>query len=390
MTRQLVAAVSSLLALAATGCCLCPRVYRVAPPAVVQGSAPARRSFGVLFIPSGFARRDLPAYRTATDELAKGVLAESPYGRLTADGSGPPRVEFYRIDLVGRHPKVTCRDSGRSQPIRSPPTAGAGPVGTPLDPTRRRASSPRLDLGVELITCDEFWISALGQVAALELARCVRGVDTVVIVVNLDSDVGQTHQAAGTGDIGLAIISVTMPVENLAASSVDGRFVADSAIHLLRHELGHTLGLMDEYFCCQISWPCNARTWPAESQFRAGRNVWKENPGDRLSCSDIETVLRSVGSAPWKVPDTQESGKCFNEGTCLENPNGRLTWCDGLSKVGLWEGAYYRESGYFRSEEKCEMRFVASPFCKVCSNYLEEALDRHSQPQIEEERPAGP
>lgn len=375
------AAVSLIILLVsfASGCCLCPRVYRVGEPSPPAGQSPPPPSFGVLFVPSGFPRRDLPAFWVATEELARSVLAEGPFGSasLPGDPEIPTgdreiRVEFFRIDLVGRHPRQDSSGDKWNQWLRRPAPSPGAPPGTPLDSSRRRASSLPLDLGVEQVKCDELSIGVVGEAAALSLAQCVPGVDVVVIVVNLDCALGFTRQLAGAGDIGLAVVGVDLT----DTPDVGGDFVSIAAVDTLRHELGHVLGLLDEYYCNPTTdRVCAEKDWPTDAQFRHGRNVWREET--ILKCEEGLNGREDLKAIPWKFcdPPSQCCCKVLVEQVVLTPSCDHSQYQD---QCGLWEGAYYRSQGYFRSHQRCVMEECDNPFCPVCFGLLEAALRKHS------------
>lgn len=382
MRGQPVVLLVALCAAFAPGCCLCPRVYRIGEAA---SSLPPPASFGVLFVPSGFTSRELPAFRVATDELARRVPVESPFGPDTAAGREEIRVEFFRIDLVGRHPRRNCESERGKYGLRSPAPSRPVPRGTPIDAARRRASSLPLDLRAEQVRCDELSIGLVGEAAALRLARCVPGVDVVVIVVNVDGIVGHTRQIAGTGDIGFVMIGIPLTASVNDRDCGTGNFVSPDAITSLQHELGHTLGLLDEYDCDPTDPLCDEKDWPSEAQFRAGRNVWKECRSAPLGCSgsQVQNGECNLTTVPWELGCSLTECCCRQvDGQVVvtpEHPEGQHPCADFSSECGLWEGAFYRDQGYFRSHENCRMVEVGMPFCPVCHELLTAALLSYSR-----------
>ena len=45
--------------------------------------------------------------------------------------------------------------------------------------------------------------------------------------------------------------------------------------------------------------------------------------------------------------------------------------------VGLWEGAFYQETGFYRPVDECRMRDSSREFCPVCRDYLLGKLGAH-------------
>ena len=112
------------------------------------------------------------------------------------------------------------------------------------------------------------------------------------------------------------------------------------SLRILVHELGHALGLQDEYERPQAEPP---KPW---------RNI-----------SDFEEPR----ATPWSALATER--------------NDRLTWPSGpewtgpKSAVGTFEGAGYKSTRRYRPSPDCCMRTLESPFCPVCSDFIRDRLD---------------
>ena len=49
------------------------------------------------------------------------------------------------------------------------------------------------------------------------------------------------------------------------------------------------------------------------------------------------------------------------------------------SAIGVFEGANYRSTGYYRSEQNCLMFTRTTRFCQVCSDAIEQVIDEYSR-----------
>lgn len=102
------------------------------------------------------------------------------------------------------------------------------------------------------------------------------------------------------------------------------------------HEFGHAFGgLADEYQC--------GDTGALPSMLEAFPNV---------------TALRDLDLIKWRT--------WINPGTVLPTP---ATWAHA-TELGLFEGAYFHDTGVFRARLTCRMRSLTDAFCEVCSEAI--------------------
>jgi len=107
------------------------------------------------------------------------------------------------------------------------------------------------------------------------------------------------------------------------------------------HEFGHAFGgLADEYACGDTSpLPASLETFP--------------------------NVTAQPGSIKWAA--------WINPGTPLPTP----AFCPDL---GLFEGAYYHDTGVFRPRPSCRMRCLTDTFCEVCSEAIVRSIYNQVRP----------
>jgi hypothetical protein len=136
--------------------------------------------------------------------------------------------------------------------------------------------------------------------------------DKVVALVN-DSTYG------GTGGV-VAVIS-TNPL----------------AVNIAQHELGHSFtGLADEYDLAYPAYPaCSDKTAPA----------CEPNATDQLDRGLTKWTSWISGATPLPTPETAQYA----------------------DSVGLFEGARYQTTGFYRPKQNCLMNALGRPFCPICT-----------------------
>jgi hypothetical protein len=210
-------------------------------------------------------------------------------------------------------------------------------AGLPSPPTIGGSDAPAcLDLGLAArgcppgaTSCRVVWPDVTGLRRAWRLAACAPAFDVVVIVVNSGGWAG-----GGAADMSPPLVVVTL----------DGISSPDTRARLLSHELGHALGLLDEY----------ATGYPDASgapRFHANRNV-----------------ARGGGEVPWK-PLCGAAG-CAEVRACPAPQQGVAA-----PPVGLYEGAFYQSCGYFRASEDCAMQDPEEDFCPACVAYTSKLFE---------------
>jgi len=166
---------------------------------------------------------------------------------------------------------------------------------------------------------DGNYADGAGKVYAL-LQTLMPEYDLVAVVVN-DPEYG------GSGG-GILITSMNSDSAGIAA-----------------HELGHTFaGLGDEYSDAYPGWV------PYEMP----------NVTQQTNRALIKWAPWILGSTPIPTPDTSPYA----------------------SVVGLFEGAEYQTTGWYRPQHSCEMRALGYPYCKVCAETLVKAIYTRIRPIV--------
>jgi hypothetical protein len=375
-----------LLATGPGGCPPCATVYRIA------GKANPKSAYNILFMGSGFGEKELPAYRQVVQEYAEKVLA--------TEGLLPYRdaINVYRIDLTSGPPVSRCPGNG----------CGVGPIGThtssvALGTPVASSSATQDTLEIDLRThqcwdpdgpldteCRILWLHEEGQVRALEQAFCAPNISAVVVIVNLNARAGGGSEDALSAGVGLTVVGAP------AVGATDGSMIGATAVALLEHELGHVLGLYDEY--------TSVAGTPVTSP-RNGRNVWRPNTPAGQGCAAWVPPLKSPNPEfspplPWQSEMDPKCGKGLeicternqpSEDHCpwtpAECPTGHCSmggnYCaaDALGRnesvpPGLWEGAHYQEDCYYRASPHCRMRELdhSGGMCPACRLQINRVL----------------
>lgn len=368
------------LALVLSGCTPTPQAYRIA------GSPASSTTHNVLFLGAGFQTDgELEAYRVAAKALADGLLGDAgkPYADYAAN------LSFWRIDARSGRPIDTSKCAVS---VSSKKAAPCGHLALPELPAKSAASpletvnltgEPVMDedLGVSLCysdtaspgSCLLLWASPDGQKIAAELATTPPDIDTVVILANTQLWSGGTNQDVLSGGQSLVVIGVPLDASG-----------APNGFNLIAHELAHTLGLGDEYTTgsgtpstsasdyanlWQPPDPCYAPvidSGPMSPSGEATRIPWV----DLLACEslidpaldcDYDTKANDYGCPRvyWPTHDLL---------ACPNASHGVKSEC--LSYVGLFEGAFYKDEGYYRPAWNCKMRDSSETFCPACDAWI--------------------
>lgn len=119
-------------------------------------------------------------------------------------------------------------------------------------------------------------------------------------------------------------------------------------LHVLIHEFAHTFGVLgDEYDTTTAS------VGPNDFPLFHNRNV---------------TSITATNDIPWRylIAGTTPIPTCTTAG-------GNCTY----TVPGLYEGANYTTTNWYRPQNICKMRNVYDPFCNTCRNLLSETIIKH-------------
>lgn len=164
------------------------------------------------------------------------------------------------------------------------------------------------------------------------------------------------NYADGAGKV-YALLQALMPEYDLVAVVVNDPEYGGSGGNILitsmnsdsagiaAHELGHTFaGLGDEYSDAYPGWV------PYEMP----------NVTQQTNRALITWTAWILGSTPVPTPDTAPYA----------------------SVVGLFEGAEYQTTGWYRPQHLCEMRALDNPYCRVCAEALVKAIYTRIRPIV--------
>jgi hypothetical protein len=127
----------------------------------------------------------------------------------------------------------------------------------------------------------------------------------------------------------IVIMLVNDPAYGGSGGRISISSVNSAAREIVVHEVGHTFGLLaDEYSSAYPGW------------------VPREFPN--------ATAHTSRGSIPWR------------DWIASITPIPTPAWAGYSGVVGLFEGAQYHTSGWYRPKETCKMNVLGVDFCEVC------------------------
>jgi hypothetical protein len=398
---------AAALLLVTCGACAvpcCVKVHRI------RGDIAPADGVNVLFLGDGFSKSELPSFRAAASHLAAQIVATPPFCRVAS------RMNFYRIDVCDDDgiadgcsigcPELRALVVSPTFRERAPATVVKGWKKLRSDDLRviRCQSSP--DLGSSG-TCGVLWPDQEGEALIHEISQCAPNVTMVVVLANAQLEAGAAKWAVSTTTQNLAVVGVPMQQD------LSGNWEVHAGAHaLLAHELGHTLGLVDEYIANVSDAdppPADRNVWIPSSvpPWTGGEVPWRGrlSPGCRpelmvpccgfavgsnpcQACTALDPADSKCSYVPAVCQDYQAvcsgnpTGKapCQVPVTCSADTNSVNQLCPALStcnaQPAAWEGGAFSRLGIYRSSHTCRMQtlMLDTPFCEAC---LEAMWKRH-------------
>jgi len=225
--------------------------------------------------------------------------------------------------------------------------------------------------------CNLIWMDGDGLDRATHLASAEPGqltIHAVVVLANIRAAFGGSHHEVGTNQTPVLVMGLPMNPTNFASGSLVS--LPDSTYQLLAHELGHGLGLLDEY-TDEIN---------MEVSFDGTRNVWFPGvaPGAWGQTTPHPLPWQPLlEGCPLPLIDCD-----FHDGQSVSSATARCSYVThatlsipspfahhpACQASRIWEGGFYHEKYYFTSDDECRMRTNNSEFCAVCTQLLHEGL----------------
>jgi hypothetical protein len=171
------------------------------------------------------------------------------------------------------------------------------------------------------------------QDARPELKR--RSNDVVLVLMNF-------VKRGGAGEQGNDNIAWSTPVH-----WIENGIKTEDWCDVTLHELGHAFDLDDEYDA----------EWPDAPDIPLKANVAKSSNPDSAPWRDMFDALPPTTLAAQDLPLGQADLERY-----------------GQVKVGLFQGARYSATKYWRSALRCKMRSTPDPFCHVCQARIRKVI----------------
>jgi hypothetical protein len=337
-------------------------VYRIG------GGGKIDDSFVVLLLGDGFS--DGATFPALASQLVADLQKVKPFDDLWDE------LAFVRVDLVDSSGAVDTDSCPESCAPRTPVEAGGTTAGPASVLAAGAAASADVDLRVSRCKagkvagdCRLLWFSDDGWAELANVVETVRDhvpVHAVAVLANLRGT---------TGGAQVAVAPWTVP--SVATFAIDA---VGEPVHLFAHELGHALGLLDEYVGDHAD-RTNASQGQAVS-FVPGRNVWHTD----CPLPDIGASWCAIEPLPWQDAFEDE---CVPASFVRCDPgSGPASQCayqplrDPLTaacaSVRVWEGAFYEPRQYYRAANGCKMNNLGQEFCEACRLHLVRLLERRN------------
>jgi hypothetical protein len=255
----------------------------------------------------GFTAAEQVAFEDATALFLADLQATAPYD----DADVWQKINVYRLDVQsaesGADNPATCGDDPSGYVPAAPETAD-----TYFESSFCTSGTRRL---LTLADDDQLMAALDTHVSAWDAA--------VVVVNHLE------YGGSGNGSNGIAVYSL-----------------APTATQIAIHELGHVLGLADEYDDLIDRWP--------------GMEPDEPNATADTSAAKWGSFVTAANLPTWSSTDCSVS----NEGVADPEPGA----------VGAYEGASRYRCGIYRPTHDCMMRHLGVPFCVVCDTHIRDFI----------------
>jgi hypothetical protein len=362
----------------------CPQVYQI------RGSVPVERALNIVVISDGFTEETIQDFRCGAGLTMEKLVALPPFNRYSDS------INVYRIDLISSKDGVefpapcgtrpSCPHTSlksawldkEGQCERFAERSGfegsdRATLGKPLYAGRPVTSEVEVDVRACPPTaqeCQLLWPEGDGMKIAWQAAACAPVFDVAIVLANDASWAG-----GGTNDMH----------PPLAVATLNGINTWSSRARLLSHELGHTLGLLDEY---GSSTAYSGKTGQDVPAYHHERNLVHLEDSAMPRKAPWEHLCTPPTDPRITETMTFAGGKCFIVCACEEDcdlpdlPNQRDN-----PLVGMYEGGFYNKCAYYRASQTCTMLQPNEPLCPACTFYVEGLF--HDL-DINESHPAGP
>jgi hypothetical protein len=255
----------------------------------------------------GFTAAEQGDFENAVNDFLSALQATAPFD----DASVWFEVEVHRLD-------VHSTESGADNPLTCPDDA-VGYAHTPPEVADTCFDAAYCSSNTRrLLTVDEAAVIA-------EASIHVPGWDAIVVIVN-----HQEYGGSGSQSNGIAVYSL-----------------APGAVEIAIHELGHVLGLADEYD-------------------DLGGTYTQGEPSE-------PNVTASMTADKWSAQVTANALPTLANATCTPRAANAVDPEPGA--IGLYEGGKRYACGIYSPAFSCKMRVLNQPFCAVCEEHLRERFD---------------
>ena len=162
------------------------------------------------------------------------------------------------------------------------------------------------------------------------------------------------------------------------------------AAYLFVHEFGHHFaGLADEYYTSAVAYESvPAEPWEPNATADPQAGKWRDlvTPGTPLPTpwakADFEAMDKEIQARRRKIREEKRPEEEMDALLREARQRARKLLASGshAHAVGAFEGAMYRDKGYYRPQADCIMFTRAEAFCAVCRRAIERVIDLHARP----------